>query len=162
MNNRLVESTILDGIKEIYEIESIIKRYGSLSNISKFLAGYTLILTCGILEYSFKNIISDVHSNVSPQIQNYITKKIKNSSQNPNYNNMCTLLGDFDDQWKKQFSTAINSLNTSSKLFASLQSLNNNRNEFAHGKKRAFSFNDIVNYFYDSLDFILIMDSIVK
>ena len=75
--------------------------------------------------------------------------------------NICTYLKQFDTTWLSSFKQSIKTHPDSTRIKASLSSLCQNRNHFAHGKPSTASFNDIIQYFEDSVIVISILDSIV-
>lgn len=134
---------------------------GIASPVGRYLTHYSLIRACGTIEYSFKTIIADFHQNMSPQLSTYIDNKVRSNSCNPSYQNILSMLGDFDDNWKNNFKNQINARPDKDRLLASLNSLNVNRNSLAHGHGSIVPFSDIKLYFNDAVQIINILDSVV-
>ena len=77
------------------------------------------------------------------------------------YDNMHSLLGKFDDKWKKDFQSAVKARADKEKLIAASNSLVNNRHSFAHGKPPTATFLEIKQYYTDVVELIRVFDSIV-
>lgn len=158
--NNNAKNSIIDCLKELESIEKMIESSGPTTTIVKYLTRYSIIRTCGTIEYSFKTIISDhKYDQHSEQIQRFIDEKFRNSSMNPNYDNICKALGSFDNNWCNNFKDKIKNDPHSNKLRDSLKSLNRARNDFAHGKSPTVSFQYIFDYFIDSVAIIQKMES---
>jgi len=111
---------------------------------------------------SFKTIIADFCSHRSKkQIKRFLTKKVREGSANPSFDNICKFLRDFDEDWKKTFKAQIDQEPNKANLLTSLQSLVDARNNFAHGGNPSASINDVLAYFNHASRIIAIMDSVV-
>lgn len=161
MNNTQVESIIQDAIREFSQLEILVGQVGSTSPMSKYLTKYALIKACGTIEYAFKNIIADYHNQASPQIRKFIDIMVRESSQNPSLDNIRSTLKKFDTVWIDNFNNRLKTHTNKDKLTTSLSSLNNERNAFAHGGNCSATFQNIKDYFTDSLEIIYILDMIV-
>lgn len=161
MNNKNVDTAINDCLTEFEQISVLIGTVGAFSQMSKFLTLYSIIKATGVLEYSYKTIVVDYHNEASPQIRNYLDKMIRNSSKNPSLDNISSLLNSFDPSWNSAFKAQLNAHPDKDRLKQSLSSLNDNRNNFAHGQPCAASFANIHSYFKDAVEIIKILDSIV-
>ena len=161
MNNTAIEEIINECISEFAEIENIINRNGALASANKYLTLYSLIKACGVIEYSYKNIIADFNNSASTQVQRYIDITIRGSSLNPSLDNIRKLLKNFDESWRDSFNSTLDLHPSKEQLKQSLSSLNNNRNNFAHGQICDASFADIKSYFLDSVEIIKMVDSVV-
>jgi len=148
--------------KELNTIKRIIPR-DPLNTSVYFLTLYSLVKTCGTIEYVFKAIISDFFDKSKiKQIKYYIAKSIRESSANPRYSKICETLEKFDETWNNDFKANINILPDKNKLISSLNSLVNDRNEFAHGKNPTVSFSSICSYYQDAIKIINILDKSIK
>ena len=161
MNNQEALSSINDCNDELTKIQNLIETVGGTSPLASFLTRYATIKSCGTIELCFKTIISDIHSGQSPQIVNYVDSTIRNSSMNPSLDNIYKVLKKFDFDWYNNFKEEFKKLPDYSKLKDSLESLNEARNTFAHGKYITASFYDIKSYYHDSVKIIKILDNIV-
>ncbi|MHB8260198.1 MAG: HEPN domain-containing protein [Bacteroidia bacterium] len=162
MNNPNVEQLILDCETELTKITLIIDALGQLNNTVPFLTKYAIIKSCGTIEQSFKTIIADHnHTNHSQQIKNFIDATIRKSSMNPSLKNINTTLKKFDQNWHSAFKTALNEHANKSRIQSSLNSLNEERNCFAHGGQPMASFPSIKSYFADAKEIITMLDAIV-
>lgn len=162
MKNISAKESIDSCKDELKKIEKLIDGMGKMSNPVPFLTKYAIIKSCGTIEYCFKTIISDVHVNQTNQIKNFIDKMFRNSSINPSKENICRSLERFDDSWNEQFKIQLKARKDSKKIEDSLKSLNSARNTFAHGGQPSASFENVMDYFLDSVEIIKIIDNIVK
>lgn len=154
------KASILNCLQELERIEGIIDLLGGTSNPVPFLTRYSIIKACGTIEYSFKTIISDHrYTEHSEQVQRFIDEKFRNSSMNPNYNNICKALNSFDEEWCKKFKEKINNDADKTRLQDSLKSLNTARNDFAHGKSPTTSFKNVYDYFIDCIVIMEMMEA---
>lgn len=161
MNNSEVENLIQDTIREFNQLEVLVEQVGYSSPMSKYLTKYSLIKSCGTIEYAFKNIIADFHNNSTPQVRNFIDMMVRESSQNPSLDNIRRLLKNFDGVWLDSFNKELNKHANKNKLTTSLSSLNNERNAFAHGRNCSITFQNIKDYFLDAIEIIYILDRVV-
>lgn len=161
MNNQEALTSIQECTNELTRIQFLIESVGGTSPLASFLTRYATIKSCGTIELCFKTIISDIHSGQSPQIVNYVDSTIRNSSMNPSLDNICKVLKKFDLEWCNNFKERFRRLPDYPKVKDSLESLNEARNTFAHGKHITASFNDIKSYFHDSIKVIELLDNIV-
>lgn len=162
MNNQNAQASINTCLTELETIKMLIESMGRLSNPVPFLTKYAIIKSCGTIEYCFKTIISDVHENQSQQVINYINSTFRNSSMNPSKDNICKSLSKFDTNWHQIFKSRLSEHHSNKKIEDSLNSLNTARNSFAHGGYPSASFDNVLEYFKDSVEVIKILDAIVK
>jgi len=148
--------------EERRKIDGIITKTGSLNPVVEYLSRYFLIKACGTIEICFKSIIADYNLDYSPQIDRFISVTVKRSSKNPSYNNICSVLKEFDENWEKSFKNKVMTNPSHKKLLESLGSLNNLRNQFAHGASCAPSFKDTASFYEDAIKVIEVLDEVVK
>lgn len=160
ISNESVLERIESCLEEFEKIDFIIKGMGSMSHPVPFLTRYSIIKACGTIEFSFKTILSDVGiDSQTKQLKQFIDKKIRFSSMNPSYGNMCSSLNNFDEEWRKNFKTTIKEHPEKTKILDSLDSLNNARNAFAHGGTPTTSFINVQEYFGDSIKILEVLES---
>ena len=163
MNNSDADILIDNCNIELRKIEMIINGMGPLSNVVPYLTRYSIIKSCGTIEQCFKTIISDFCSTSnSAQANTYIDTKFRNSSMNPSYENICKSLKEFDAQWTTEFKEKIKEITNHKKALQSLSSLNEARNEFAHGGTPTVTFDNVLEYFRDSILVIEKLDIVVS
>jgi hypothetical protein len=161
MNNQDAQNNIDKCLEELQRIYHLVEGHGT-SPIVHYLTNYSVVRACGSIEFCFKTIVSDSLSGHSSQIANYIDNTIRNNSMNPSRDNIGSTLKKFDETWNTAFKEQLNSHEHSDRLKFSLNSLNSSRNSFAHGDPVSSSFEDIRNYFNDSVVIIKMLDSIVN
>ena len=154
---------IVDCTSELNDIDSKISSLESLDKTKAYLTQYALIKACGTLEIVYRSIVADFFdkSNLK-QVPKYIEKTVRKGSMSAKYENMCNLLGKFDDDWVKDFKDLVEKHPYSQKIISSSNSLVNNRHQLAHGRNPTATFQDIFGYYNDTLELIKIMDSVVK
>ena len=163
MNNQNVMNMLNNCKQEIEDIQGIKKVVASTSLIIMFITRYSLIKACGTIELAYKTIVADFCENAqSSQVKNFILNRVRNSSDNPTLEKMYNLLNSFDEEWNKKFKDGINILEDKEKIFSSLKSLTDSRNEFAHGGNPTISFDDVVNYFKDACLIIEVLDRVIN
>ena len=159
MNNAVVQSTIDDCKNDLQKIEGFITYLGSSSPLIPYLTKYALIKSCGTIEQAYKAIIADYYCNLSPQLSDFINHHVREASSNPRYENIKTAVKRFDGAKHSAFDTAVKGLPDYNRLLASLSTLNEARNNFAHGYPMGVSFASIKAYFEDS---VLIIEELDK
>jgi hypothetical protein len=162
MNNLGAKQSIDNCILEIDEIQKIIDVFGQSHSIVPYLTNYAIIKCCGTIENTFKSILSDFHNTLPIQAKNYIEITFTNSSMNPTKDNICKSLKRFDENWNTEFKQKLDLEPNKSQIDSSLKSLNDARNEFAHGGYPKVSFGSVKTYFNDSKRIIEIIDDVVK
>lgn len=162
MNNDSVEALLDECGSELTALEAFVTGLGMASNIVPYLSKYGLVKACGTIEQAFKAVVADKCSfRAKAQLKNYLTEKVRNSSSNPSFDNICKLLKSFDPAWKTSFKSAINAHASAASLRTSLQSLVDARNEFTHGGNPRVSIGDVRRYFDDARIVIEELDQIV-
>lgn len=162
MNNLGAKQSIDDCSLEMEEIQKIIDVFGQSHSIVPYLTNYAIIKCCGTIENTFKAILSDFHNTLPIQAKNYIETTFTNSSMNPSKENICKSLKRFDENWNTEFKQKLDLVPNKSQIDSSLKSLNDARNEFAHGGYPRVSFSSVKTYFNDSKKIIEIIDDVVK
>lgn len=120
-----------------------------------------IIKCCGTIENAFKAIISDYHQTIPVQAKNYIESTFTNSSMNPSKDNICKSLKKFDNNWNTQFKSKLSLEPNTYQLDTSLKSLNDARNEFAHGGHPRISHTSVKQYFEHSVRIIELLDEVI-
>ena len=162
MNNQNAQNSIDICFAELQRIFHLIEGLGHMSPVVPFLTNYSIVRACGTVEFCFKTIISDLHTGHTPQVQNYVNNTVRNSSMNPSRYNICNTLKQFDVEWNRSFKEMLNNHAHSVRIKSSIDSLNNARNSFAHGDTPSSSFENIKNYFEDSVIILQMLDEVVN
>lgn len=162
MNNSNVQLLLTNCEAELTHINAIIAQLGGTDLIVPYLNKYSVIKSCGTIEISFKTLIADFCSKKStPQVKNFINKRIRENSTNPSYGRIIQVMKDFDKKWVTNFQTQMQALPNYSSITTSLNSLVDARNDFAHGGNPTITFNDIKNYFNESKQLIVTLDNVI-
>ncbi len=163
MKNKTVEKSLNECQADLERVKTLVDTLGALSNPVIYLNQYAIIRACGAIEFAFKNIITDQCSKRSKQqIKSFINKKVRDSSMNPSYTNICSLLADFDISWKEAFKSDFKIHPDKDKLKTSMESLVDARNDFAHGGSPTLSISNTLDYFYDFREVIKLLDTVVS
>lgn len=162
MKNEL-QDLIDECTTELNDIFVKINAMPPLDKTRSYLTKYALIKSCGTIEFVYRSLVADYfdQSNLS-QVPTYIEKTVREGSMSAKYDNMSGLLGKFDDAWKRDFRNAVANHPDGQRIISSSNSLVTNRHQFAHGKTPTATFNDIKQYYIDTLELIRIMDSVVR
>jgi len=159
MTNKEVEKLLDDCSSELSQVKTLIDGLGVASSIAPYLTKYSVIRACGSIEQAFKSIICDFCSRRSKkQLKRYLGRRVRDSSMNPSFSNICGLLKDFDEGWLAQFKASVNSSPEKDVWMTSLQSLVDARNDFAHGGNPSASIGDVTTYYQRSRAIIEVLD----
>ncbi len=163
MNNSDVEKMLSECDAELNKVKNMIESLGWNSNIVPFLNKYAIIKACGTIEVAYKAIISDYcNMQTTSQVKKYIDKNVRDSSKNPTYSNICSLLKEFDDAWNDEFKEKIKNHVNGNIIPDSLNSLVDARNDFAHGGNPTITINDVFTHYSMCRIAIELMDTIVQ
>lgn len=150
--------TILDDCSD--ELEKIKNQINKdpFDEMVKFLQRYAIIKACGTIEYVVKSMVANhVDSETTPELQNYISIKVRDSSTNPSTGNISNLLGEFSSKhWKVIFD---NEVSGHVEEKASLNSLVQLRNDFAHGKSPNTGILSIIKYYNHARTILSFVDT---
>lgn len=148
---------------ELNDIEGRLDNLPALDKERLYLTQYALIKSCGTVEFVYRSIVADYFDQSSlVQIHTYIDNTVRSGSMSATYDNMNKLLKKFDSNWANTFKNSVQSHPNAQRLISSSNSLVNNRHLFAHGKPPTATFLDIKNYYFDVLQLVNILDSIVQ
>ena len=162
MNNSDVLIVLDECQSDLSKVETIIDSLGQTSSIVPYLTKYAIIKACGTIEVAHKSIIADYCSKRSKkQLKTFVDNKVRDSSRNPSYSNICALLQEFDDEWKDDFKSQIDVHADKSEILTSLGSLVDARNDFAHGGNPTLTISDVIKYYRYCRIAVEIIDNIV-
>lgn len=162
-SNINVQSLIEECDNDFVRIERIIEVLTSTNPAVPYLTKYVIIKACGTLEQAFKVLISDYScKGQSSQIKKFVDISFRESSINPNLQNIHKSLKQFDENWNINFKTFLNADSEKAKIKTSIKSLNNARNQFAHGGNPTVTFNDVKDYFDDAKKLINYLELSLK
>lgn len=163
MKNKSVRS-ILDATQvELGDIQQLIHLLGVMNNANPYLTRYSIIRACGTLEFAFKALIADSCTKGGRlQTRTFVNTKVRDSSTNPRFGEICRILGEFDENWKKNFKDKVKRIPNSQQCLDSLNSLVEARNQFAHGGTPNMTIDQVVTFYTESRKLIEIIDNVVK
>lgn len=162
MKNLSVQSSLSDCESELVQLEDAMRLLGHTSPIGMYLTRYAIIKGCGTIELAFKSLVADhAESMQSQQVKNFLQSKVRESSMNPNENNILQLLKSFDPKWATDFASELNNLSDKARKKQSLKSLVEARNLFAHGGNPTASIGQVKAYFCDSRDIMMVVDKVI-
>ena len=147
---------------DIADIERRLQMLPPLDKEISYLTYYVLIRASGTVEYVYRSIVTDYFSRLSDsRIDSYLDAKVRKGSMSATYDNMCGLLGQFDNTWRDNFRVSVSADPDKNRIIAASNSLVRNRHDFAHGRRPTATFLEIKAYYQDILRLIYIFDSIV-
>lgn len=159
MNNLDIQTLVDECDDDFKRIEALIFVLTSINPAVPYLTKYAIIKACGTFEQAFKLIISDFSClGQSAQIKNFIDSSFRESSINPSLDNIHKSLKKFDGQWNTNFKNFLDTDTDISRIKSSISSLNNARNQFAHGGNPLVTFNDVKDYFDDAKKIIVYLE----
>jgi hypothetical protein len=163
MRNVEAESVIETASKNIENAKLIMDNLKIDDILRSFLTHFAIVKASASIEVAFKTIIADACvKGANQQAKNLIDNKIRESSCNPSYDNICRVLKEVDEEWCDNFKERIKAIPDRDKNIVSLKSLVDARNHVAHGKTTTVTINSIVEYFSSSLIIIRILDEVVE
>jgi hypothetical protein len=151
-----------DCADELDHVETLVIAHGPASTLIPYLTKYAIVRACGTIEQAFKTVVADHCSYRSKaQVKQFLAVSVRDSSSNPSWDNMCRLLGKFDDNWCLDFKSHVDADVDKTQLRESLKSLVAARNDFAHGGNPSSTIGDVKIYFGHARKVIQYMDTIV-
>ncbi|MGL5041825.1 MAG: HEPN domain-containing protein [Culicoidibacterales bacterium] len=113
---------------------------------TKYLISYAVIRACGTIEIVYKKLIHEfLTDGAKPETGQYLSKIIIDSSSNPKTGNIERMLSDIDHKLCEDFKTRFSSGEKDG-----LNSLVQNRNNFAHGQTVTITIGTLIKYFASS------------
>lgn len=162
MNNNEVLLLLDECQDDLDKVGTIIDSLGQTSSVVPYLSKYAIIKACGTIEVAYKTIIADNCSKrTKKQVKTFIDNKVRDSSHNPSYTNICNLLDEFDSDWKDNFKQQVQIHTDRDEILTSLSSLVAARNEFAHGGNPTITISDVIRYYRFCRIVIEIIDNVV-
>lgn len=161
MNNMDAKQTLNNCLEELQSIQGLMNGLGENSLPFHYLKEYSVIRASGSIESSFKTIIADKVDNGSHyQLKNFIKRKIRNSSSNPRYEVIVSMLSEFDIRWRNRFNEKL-ALADRPRLTTALKRLVDARNSFAHGGDPDLQIDETILCFKDGIQVMELLDDVV-
>lgn len=152
-----------DCAADLGHVEAVHASVGSTSTMALYLTRYALIRACGAVEVSYKALVADYCSRRSKkQVKHFLSRAVRYNSKNPSYDNICSLLKQFDATWHQQFKAAMKARSDRTKLTDALSSLVDARNDFAHGGSPSITLGDVEQYFRSARLILEELDAVVS
>ncbi|MDF9824462.1 hypothetical protein M2475_000820 [Breznakia sp. PF5-3] len=118
---------------------------------TKYLISYAVVRACGTIETVYKKLVHDfLTDGAKPETGQYLSKIIIDSSSNPKTGNIEKMLTDINSKLCNDFKSRISNQEKSD-----LNSLVQNRNDFAHGRTVTISIEIVIKYFASSKKIIV-------
>lgn len=161
MKNLSAKETLERCLAELESINNLLEGLGDGSRPAPYLKKYSVIRASGSIESSFKTIIADkVDDGSHHQLKNFIRRKVRESSSNPKYDVILSMLAEFDRRWKARFIEQL-AFADKPRLIEALKRLVDARNSFAHGGDPDLSIADTIACFKDGIQVMEILDEAV-
>ncbi|MDD2580876.1 MAG: HEPN domain-containing protein [Desulfuromonadaceae bacterium] len=161
MTNTAVRKLLDDCLAELESISALLIGIGDGAKPTPYIKKYAVIRASGSIETAFKQIIADkIDQDSHIQVKNFIKRKIRDSSCNPNLGMIENMLSEFDDRWRAKFDELM-ALDDKPRLRGALTSLVKARNDFAHGGNPDMGIEDTIIFFKDGFRVLEILDSVV-
>lgn len=162
MNNNEVFQILRDCSDELESIRALLVGLGDGANPTPYIKKYAVIRATGAIEVGFKQIIADkVDDGCNLQVKNFIKKKVRESSFNPKFGLIESLLIEFDQRWRDKFDELL-ALEDKPALKGALTELVNARNEFAHGGNPNVDIDRTISCFENGRKVLRILDEVVN
>lgn len=162
MNNSSVENMLNGCDAELNDLQNTVNKLGNTSPVAPYLTKYAIIRACGTIEQAFKTIVADhCSADSKAQVREFLRVRVRESSSNPSWEQICKLLKDFDKAWNEGFKTRVNADADANQIKQSLKSLVDARNDFAHGGNPSTTIGDVKDYFDHASRIVRHLDSVV-
>lgn len=118
------------------------------------LAQYICVRLSGVIENTVRDTMTRTAEGLHPRASRFISKTL-NSFQNPKTGKIFDLIGQFDDDWRKELEISI-----SDECKAAINSVVANRHAIAHGGSSQISLHQIKTWMVEIKKFCAFLDSI--
>lgn len=164
MKNNTVREVMEKSIDEIDSIKASYKRFKAVEKEREYLSKYFLIYVSGILEVSYKTLISSYClKHCTPSLHNYFDTVIRKKSKNATIENICELLKNIDPAINKKFKYTLKRRDNYNQIKSSTESLSTLRHEVAHGNlDTIIYFSDVENYYVYAKEILEVLDEILE
>lgn len=161
MNNVEVSRLLQECREELGSIQALLTGIGEAARPAPYVKKYAVIRAAGSIEAGFKQIIADrVDRDSHTQLKNFVAKKIRLSSCNPNLDMIQGMLSEFDDVWRARFDEKV-ALADKPVLKGALSELVKARNSFAHGGAAELPIERTIACFEHGCTVLLLLDQTV-
>ncbi len=161
MNNLEVMNLLQECRDELHAIQALLTGIGDAARPAPYVKKYAVIRAAGSIEAGFKQIIADrVDRDSHTQLKNFVARKIRNSSCNPNLDMIQGMLSEFDESWRLRFDEKI-ALADKPVLKGALTALVKARNSFAHGGAAELPIAKTTECFEHGCTVLLLLDQTV-
>lgn len=136
--------------------------FGGDEQLKSHIAKYLTVLISGMYEDMIKRIINQLISNEmfvenTPQfLKNFVLDKVDKSFRNPDQGNTKGFLKSFNKEWPKNLNQIIDT-----KCWDALDSIVRQKNLIAHGNDSTITFDDIKEYYGNSIGIIKELDRLI-
>jgi hypothetical protein len=145
----MISSALLKEKRQIDDLFSHINAFTGDPYDKSLLTFYLCIRVSGFIENCVRIILSEYSIPRSrDQVITFIGNKLK-KFPNPTYGAMVMIAKEFDDKWSKGFKGL-----TTRQHQSSIESININRNQIAHGGTSSITIGDLYKYYQDVVEVI--------
>lgn len=162
MFNQRVEQILADCDYELIRLEQLIVAFGSTHEATGYLSKYALLKVASTLELGYKSLIADHYESLNADLSTFVSGRVRDANMNATYDNICTMLGWFSDDVKRDYKQRVDALPDKERYFADFKDLNTARNNLVHGDANTLSFTSTKEKFIHSKEFLVILDDLMR
>jgi hypothetical protein len=153
----MISATLLTEKKQIDDLFAEVKSFSGDFSIESLLAQYLCVKVSGFIQNCVRIIFVEYTiSNCQGSVQTFVLGKLE-EFPNPTYGKIIEIAQKFNDQWSKDLKIKI-----TDKQKSSLNSINVNRNNIAHGGQSTITLRELSNYYDDVVKLIEELENCCK
>lgn len=162
MYNQRVEQVLADCDAELIRLEQLIVAFGSTHEASGYLSKYALLKVASTLEIAYKTLIADHYETLCQDLSKFVSGRVLDANMNATYENICTMLGWFSDDIKRDYKQRIDALPNKNRYCAEFKDLNTARNNLVHSDTNTPSFSSTKEKFEHVKAFLVVLDELMQ
>lgn len=161
MYNQRVEQILNDCDNELVRLEQLIVAFGSTHEASGYFSKYALLKVASTIELSYKTLIADHYEVLCPDLSTFVSGRVRDANMNATYDNICTMLGWFSDEVKRDYKSRIDAMEHKDRYCSEFKDLNQSRNNLVHGDTNTPSFTSTKEKYEHVKLFLEVLDEIM-
>lgn len=162
MYNQRVEQILADCDSELIRLEQLIVAFGSTHEASGYFSKYALLKVASTLEVAYKTLIADHYVSLCQDLSKFVSGRVLDATMNATYDNICTMLGWFSDDIRREYKRRIDALPDKDRYCAEFKELNTARNNLVHGDANTPSFPSTKEKFEHVKEFLIVLDVLMR